>query len=234
MGLWILLPTVSSAIYIGVVAFLLPKFFLQNKYNASTPQDRGIAKYKVGETGRAVTYQTSSLIDQYINQYILVYNGTDKYLKCKLSSRIDYIEYDVVLFNKDDEAFSVLSIQDIVEGAKFTRNVLLPEDTSYVSIVVTRIDDDKISEPIKLNVPTANIFAYAGISLLLSIFTAFAVRIGLVNFLGGVFREDFTNKIDENVLTLLLSIVLAVIGIATVAVILAIRKSSINKKARNR
>ena len=228
------MPIVSSAIYIGVVAFLLPKYFLKNRYEVNAPQDRGLAKYQLGEDGRGITFQPAFPTNQHIKQYVLVSDGAEKSVKCMLAKTVDYIEYDIVLFNKNNEVFNVLSIKDIVEGATYTHSVTLPEETSYISLVITRVDEESFESPVKLTVSTGNILSYSLISLFMTVFTAFAVKLGLVNFLGGVFRESIMNNVGDNNLILLLSIGLALAGIAVVTTVLVIRKSLKNNKARNK
>ena len=233
MGWWILLPIISTILYIWVVAFLLPKLFLRNKYDIKTPKDRGIVKYVFSENGRAVAYQTSSPNDTYIKQYVLSYDGHRKSLKCMLNASLQYIKYDIVLFNKENEIFNVLNVCDFVDGANFTHVVDLPLETSYVSMVIIAVDDKQLDNPVKLSVSRKNVFAYSLITLLLSVFTAFALKIGLVNILGGVFRESIMNDPSGNNLTLWLSVVLSLLGTIIVSVALKTNTSSNNKETRN-
>ena len=107
MGWWILLPITVSLAYIAVVALLLPRFFLQNKYKIKQVQDRGIKKYRHGDNARGIVYEPDLSLRKYIKQYVLADNGAEKSLKCMISPDIEYMEYDVALFNNKRKGFII-------------------------------------------------------------------------------------------------------------------------------
>ena len=126
-----------------------------------------------------------------------------------------------------------MNVCDVVNGAGYTREVTLPDETSYVSIVVSRVNDTSVNKPVKLHVSALKVLAYSLITLILSVFTAFAVKMGIVNSFGGVFRESIMLDKYGHMLTLFLTVGLSLVGILIVTIVLATKNSSNNKKARN-
>lgn len=238
MGWWILLPIVAAAAYIAVVALLLPKFFLQNKYKIKQVQDRGIKKYKSGDSARGIVYEPDLSLRKYIKQYALADDGKEKSLKCMISPDIEYMEYDIALFNNRHKVFKVLNICDIITEKGYTEKVILPDETSYVMIIPSRINNEILDRPVRLNISYPKTIAFGFITLILSVVVAFALKIGLTNALGGVFRESFLRYSSGHVETLIAALVLCVIGIIVVAVMLSFKNMQINKhvakKVRNK
>ncbi len=232
MIFWILLTTFFTVFFICVVAILLPRVFLRNKYKVKNLKDRGIAKYKCGDSGIGMTFQPDPETREYISQYAIAFDGKEKTIKCLLPETTDYIEYDIVLFNNKNKVFDVLNVCDVVSGSGMTREVALPDATSYVSIVVSKVNDISVSKPVKLHVSFLKVLAYSFITLILSVITAFAVKAGIVNSFGGVFREIIMLDQYGHMLTLILTLAMALVGIIIVAIVLATKNSSNNKKAR--
>lgn len=223
MGLWILFSILVTTLYIGVVAFLLPELFLKNKYKVNYPQDRGIARYRLGEKGRGVAYLPNGTVRKYIQQYVIAYDGNEKNLKCMLESPLDYIEYDLVLFNNENKVFNVLNVRDVLNGAEYTRTVELPLETAYVSIVIIRADNERLSNHVKLKISWLGVMASMLISFILSIVTAFAIRLSLVNYFGGVFTQSFLGEVGGHIGTFVLAVVVSIMGIAFATVVMAIK-----------
>ena len=238
MGWWILLPIVAAAAYIAVVALLLPKFFLQNKYKIKQVQDRGIKKYKSGDSARGIVYEPDLSLRKYIKQYALADDGKEKTLKCMISPDIEYMEYDIALFNNRHKVFKVLNICDIITEKGYTEKVTLPDETSYVMIIPSRINNEILDRPVRLNISYPKTIAFGFITLILSVVVAFALKIGLTNAFGGVFRESFLSYSNGHVQTLIAALLLCVIGIIVVAVMLSFKNMQIHKhvakKVRNK
>ena len=225
MDWWILFSIFVTTLYIGVVAYLLPKVFLRNKYKVNYPQDRGIVKYNIGEEGRGIAYEPNRSVRKYIQQYVIAFDGKEKNIKCMLTNPVDYIEYDLVLFNGENKVFNVLNVKDVVEGGEYTRSVTLPKDTAYVSFVIVKVDDVRLDKHVKLHISWWGVIAYAIISLILSVITAFVLKLGLANSFAGVFAQSFMNNLVYNLLTFLLAFVLAIIAITAAAIFLAIKNT---------
>lgn len=231
MEWWMLLPIVATLLYIGVIAFWLPKVFLQNKFKMKSVNDRGIRKYRSGNDAIGVLYEPEVGTRKYIKQYAISFDGEEKLLKCMLADDIDYIEYDVASFNRNGKIINVLDVKDVVEKAGFTRSVILPRETAYVALVISKVDDVELDVPVKLLISKSKMLAYSLITVLLSVVTAFAIKIGIAFSLGGVFRESFMMSMDGHILTLIISLLLSVAGAIFVAIALAMKNSSDNRRA---
>ena len=231
MDWWMLLPISAALLYIGVVAFWLPKVFLQNKFKIKSVNDRGIRKYKSGEDSKGILYEPEAATRKYIKQYALSSDGEEKLLKCMISSEIDYIEYDVATFNRFGKIINVINVKDVVEKAGFTRSVILPKETSYVTLIISKVDDIELDRPVKLLISKSKMLAYSLITILLSVLAAFVIKVGIANSLGGVFRESFMMSIEGHIWTLAISLALSIVGAIVVAIVLSVKNSSDNRKA---
>lgn len=231
MDWWMLLPIVATLFYMAVVAWWLPKVFLQNKFKMKTVNDRGIRKYKGSGDSIGILYEPEVGTRKYIKQYAISFDGDEKLLKCMLADDIDYIEYDIASFNRNGKIINVLNVKDVVEKAGFTRSVILPRETSYVALVISRVDNIELDVPVKLLISKGKMLAYSLITVILSVITAFAIKIGIALSLGGVFRESFMMSIDGHIWTLGFALLLSVIGAIFVAIALAVKNSSDNRRA---
>ena len=231
MEWWMLLPIAATLLYIGVIAFWLPKVFLQNKFKMKTVNDRGIRKYKSDNDSIGILYEPEVGTRKYIKQYAISFDGKEKLLKCMLADDIDYIEYDVASFNRHGKIINVLNVKDVVERAGFTRSVILPKETSHVSLIISKVDDFELDVPVKLLISKGKMIAYALITVLLSVVTAFAIKTGIAFALGGVFRESFMMSAGGHIWTLVFSLLLSVAGAVFVMIALAMKNSSDNRKA---
>ena len=232
MGWWILLPITVSLAYIAVVALLLPRFFLQNKYKIKQVQDRGIKKYRHGDNARGIVYEPDLSLRKYIKQYVLADNGAEKSLKCMISPDIEYMEYDVALFNNKRKVFKVLNVCDIIQENGFTDTVTLPPETSYVTIIPSRVNNERLDRSVRLKISYPKTILFGLVTLALSVAVAFAVKIGLTNAFSGVFRETFMNSFSGNVITLASSLGICAIGICVVAVMLTFKNIHINRRVK--
>ena len=225
------MPIVATQLYILIVAFWLPKVFLRNKYKMKSVNDRGIRKYKRGNDGVGILYEPEAETRKYIKQYALSFDGEEKLLRCMLANDIDYIEYDVASFNSDEKIINVLNVKDVVEKAGFTRTVILPKETAYVAIVISKVDVIELDVPVKLLISKGKMFAYSIITVLLSVLTAFAIKFGIAYSFGGVFRESFMMSPEGHLLTLGIALPLSIGGAIFVAIALAVKNSSNNRRA---
>ena len=231
MEWWMLLPIAATLLYIGVVALWLPTVFLQNKFKMKSVNDRGIRKYKSGGDSIGILYEPEVGTRKYIKQYAISFDGEEKLLKCMLADDIDYIEYDVASFNRNGKIINVLNVKDVVEKAGFTRSVILPRETAYVALVISRVDDMELDVPVKLLISKGKMLLYSLVTVVLSVLTAFAIKIGIALSLGGVFRESFLMSLEGHILTLGFAFLLSLAGAIFVAIALAVKNSSNNRKA---
>ena len=233
MGWWILLPIFATILYVVVVALWLPKFFLQNKFDLKIIGDRGVRKYKCGDGARGIAYEPDIATRKYIKQYVILDNEGEKTLKCMIAENIYYIAYDIVIFDVNNEILKVLNISDVIEGAGYTQTVVLPKQTSYVTVVISTVNEDEIKMSVRPKITPKKVIQYSLITMCMSVVTAFAIRFGISYSLGGVFRESFMKDGVGCALMILLSIVLTVVAIGVVSLVL-VAKNLFNNKERKR
>ena len=230
MNWWIVLPIAVAFIYIIAVAWILPRIFLQNKYKIKTVRDRGIKKYKTAQDEHGIVYEPDLQTRKHVSQYVLTDDGKQKHLKCKISDSISYIEYDVALFDRHHKVFKVLNVCELVEDTGFTKSVELPEETSYVTIILNRVNNKRMGRPVRARVSVSKAIIFMLISLALSFITAFVLKQGLANSIGGVFRESFMNYAAGHVVTAIATVVLWLIATVTVTSILVAKNFCIKKR----
>lgn len=234
MDLWIILPIAVAFIYIIMVAWFFPKILLQNRYKIKTVRDRGIKKYKTASDERGIVYEPDLGTRKYIKQYVLTDDGKQKLLKCKIADDISYIDYDVALFDGRHKVFKVLNVCDMIDEKGYTQVVVLPEETSYITIILGRVNNLQIHRPIRARVSALKAISFALIAFAMSIGSAFAIKLGLANCFGGVFRESFMKYSAGHSVTLVTSLVLCLAAVVAVACILVVRNFRINKKVRRK
>jgi hypothetical protein len=232
MNWWIVLPIAVAFIYIFAVAWILPKIFLQNKYKIKTVRDRGIKKYRTANDERGIVYEPDLGTRKYVSQYVLTDDGKEKCLKCKISDKISYIEYDVALFDRNHKVFKVLNVCELIDDIGFTKSVELPQETSYVTIILNKVNNEQMRRPVRAGVSVSKAIIYMLTSLALSFVTAFTFKQGLANSIGGVFRESFMNYAGGHVVTAIATVVLWFIAAVTVSSILVAKNFCINKKVK--
>ena len=230
MNWWILLPIAVAFLYVFVVALILPRIFLQNKYKIIVVRDRGIKKYRTQQDDRGIVYEPDLDTRKYVSQYVLTDNGKEKLLKCKISEKITYLEYDVALFDGNHNVFKVLNVCELIEDVGFTKSVILPQETSYVTIILNKVDNVDMTPPIRAKVSVVKAGIFLILSLILSLITAFTLKMGLANSIGGVFRESFMRYLDGHLHTIIATVILWLIAVIAVTIILIAKNFHINKK----
>jgi hypothetical protein len=234
MDLWIILPIAVAFIYIFMVAYFFPKLLLQNRYKIKTVRDRGIKKYKTASDGRGIVYEPDLQTRKYVKQYVLTDDGKQKLLKCKIDGDISYIEYDIALFDGRHKVFKVLNVCDMIEDKGYTQPVVLPEETSYITLILSRVNNLKIDRPIRARVSAIKAIEFILIAFVMSVGCAFAIKLGLANCFGGVFRESFMKYHDGHMVTLITSLILCFVAVVVVSFIVVVRNFRINKKVRRK
>lgn len=207
---------VSMILFIVALTMLLPRLLLRVKYNVDEPQDRGLKRCIVGNK-RCVVFRSEERNRPYIKQFLLTCdeNG-EKLLKCKCAKGIHYLDYDVVTFDRYDKVIEVINVKEDVCQLGVTRNVVLPRECSYVSIIIRGANETEFVTAPMTAIPKKSIFGYSVCVFLLSMLESFIIKISCAYTFGGVFRESFASSADSILLNLLISITLCLIGGATV------------------
>ena len=203
---------------------------MHNKYKIKTVKDRGIKKYKTAKDERGIVYEPDLETRKYIYQYVLTDDGKEKRLKCKIADSISYLEYDIALFDRNHKVFKVLNVCELIEEAGFTKSVELPQETSYITIILNRVDNEMMERPIRAKISVSKAIMFALLSLALSLVTAFSFKQGIAYSIGGVFRESFMNDADGRTVTVIATVILWFVAVLTVSIVLTVKNFCINKK----
>lgn len=224
LTLGIIILIASVAVYITIVNFILPRLILKVSYEVKEPNDRGV-KRCIFNGKRCVVYKTGNENKPFIKQYAIVQEDGYKSLKCKVAPELEYIDYDIVLFNRYNEVFKVINVKEEICGVDYTRATTLPNETSYISIVVRKANKlDLKRKPIARVVPSS-LLAFACVTALISIVEAFVIKISCAYCFGGVFRESFISSNSGLLISIALAVAIGALGLFAVV-------TSVRRKAR--
>ena len=210
MVIWSILLVLTIIVSIAFASVVLPRMFLKTRYTITRSGDRGIKKV-IEKNGQSILFEPVLKWRKYIPQYVLAERNGEKQLKCKVASDIQYISYDIILFNNRDEIFDVLTIKERVEG-EFTKTVDLPEITSYVAINVNEVDATDFSAPMTAKVPTGKLIKFLLWSAVCIFLEIMCVKVCCANIFGGVFKESFVLDIESAAVTIAIAALLIFIN----------------------
>ena len=176
----------SMILYVFVTACLLPKIFIRPHYKSDNVCDRGVKKY-LFEEGRAIVYEPSQDIRQYVNQYILSdYNGK-RCLQCKFDESIKKITYRVLTFSADDKSLGAFEVTENGVKDQMIPNVNLPYDTAYVSIEVKSVNGKKVFFESEIRYSIFKIVAFVLLTTIITLVETWIAK----SFLSLIFRLFF-------------------------------------------
>lgn len=141
MGLMLL---VAMILYILSISRLIPNYTLRPHY-VGRMGDRGLRRFRT-EAGHGVVYAPGSRCAPGITQYVLLHGKEDglKTITCKTNGKVDKIRYDIAVFDGDGRLIDVLEVTDTLSGKRYTKAVVLPQDTSYVSVILRQADGKQV------------------------------------------------------------------------------------------
>ncbi len=225
---WVLLLILTIATAVFISAFLLPQIYLKNRYSLTASGDRGIKKI-FEKNGMSMVFEPILKWRKYVNQYVLAERSGKKQLLCKINPEIAYLSYDIALFNSRGELFNVITIKEKIKKAGYTEIVTLPNETSYVSVIVNEVDatDFTASTPLTTQIPKKNGMRFILWSSLCIFMETFCVKVCCANIFGGVFKEMFMLNWESTGITLL--IVLAFVAVNYIVSMLAIKTRASKK-----
>ena len=207
---------VSVIIYIALMTMVLPKGILKVVYKVNEPTDRG-SKKCLFEGKNCIVYNSSKENRQYIKQYILLQEEGYKSLKCKLAPLVDYLDYDVVLFDRYNKVFGVINVKEDILGFELTRSTRLPDETAYVRIVIRKVNKLTLTKKPLVKIKGGSIFGFGLVATLMTAIEAFIVRACCSYSFGGLFRESFISSTQGILFIGILAVVTGIIGAVAVA-----------------
>ena len=224
MFIWYVLLILTIFASLGVAVVLLPTMFLKTRHILTAPTDRGLKKI-VEKNGQSMVFEPALKWRKYIRQYVLAERQGKKELMCKLASDVSYIYYDIVIFNNRNEVCEVLRVKDLIERSGYTKIVELPQETSYVSLVVNEVDGVTFPDSTVKKVKAGKIAKFLAACSLVVFMEILFVKVCFANIFGGIFRESFVLNGRSFLVTLLIAATLIVVNLTASAIALKIRNS---------
>ena len=205
---WILLLVGSVACFFILEMLVFPKCFLESEYSIGKTSDRGIRKYKTATDGMYFLYEPNWFVRQFIKQYVIAVTDEGKTLTCKIEEGIDYLRYDVVLFDASDRVFKILNVQQLIEDRLYTEEVELPPETAYVTLALNQVNRQIVPKVARARVSPRRLMFYGLATCATAVVTAFCMNLSFAHLFGKVFRESYAASVAENI---------AVLGVALAA-----------------
>ena len=228
MFIWVMFLIFTVVAYIGIASIILPRYYLKTRYTVEKSNDRGIKKV-LEFTGQSMVFEPEIRWRKYVKQYVLSERDGEKKLTCKISENITYLEMDVVLFNNQDKVFSVLKVKDLVDKSGYTKTVDLPDQTSYVSIVVCKVDGEEFDDHLTAKVKGGKLFRFLLACSFLMVMEIMCLKVCCANLFGGVFKESFVLNWESTKVTLIMAVVAIVVNVIVTAIAIKVREVNYRK-----
>jgi hypothetical protein len=231
MVIWValLIVVLFSAVYLSATA--LPRVFLSLRYMVDESNDRCI-KRVYEKNGESMVFEPEEKWRRYIRQYVLAERNNKKELMCKVDKNLSYIDFDIAVFNNQDELECVIKVKDYVDKSGYTKVVELPEETSYVSINVLRVENQAFEDKLSAKVTGKKLAKFLAISMMMIIMESLLVKICFANIYGGVFRERFVINLDSLLVTLAVALGFAIINAVTAIIAVKSRERKFAVKVK--
>lgn len=224
MTIGLIAMTVSVILFMTLMTFVLPRWILKITYKVGGATDRGV-KRCLFKGKRCMVYDSSKENKPIIKQYLLLEEDGYKSLKCKVTPNVKYLDYDVVLYNRYNKPFKVINVKEDIVGMEMTRAARLDDETSYVKIIIKRVNRTDMRKKPVMRIGGGRIFLFSVLAMVLTAVEAFAIRVCYSYSFGKVYRESFVSS-TEGLLTIgAVALVMGLLG----ALLVVIRAS---KRAR--
>ena len=210
----------SLSLYVALVSKILPLLLLKAQYQVKDMGDRGLKKYTF-EGGRAITFKPFGEVGKYIKQYILSENDGDKYIKCRFDERILSIKYDVVALDSCDREISTIQVSVPKVSSGEAAAVILPENTSYVCLVVKEVNRFVVPDGPKMRYPLWRVITFASVTAVLTVIEYLTIRSSVFSVMETVLPFLKSAPTGLPLVQILLS---AVLGVALAGIILFLRR----------
>lgn len=216
MASWIAIIVVTIIAIVFIIVFPLAKIFLKSKYAISSSSDRGIKKFKDAKNGVGILFVPALTIRKYMSQYILYEKGAHSYFYGKIADDIDYIDFDIVAFDDENKIIKVLQVKELIEKKGNTSLVNLPEGTSYITIVLNQVNNEKLEKTQTSVLDWKRVIPFFSISTLLMVGECFIIKYCLSQMMAGIYRELFNNSATSIVITIAIGIGLGLLSSAAI------------------
>ena len=228
MVLWILLLAVSISLFVFVEVFVLPKMLFQHNYAVRKIKDRGIKTEQRGDE-EIIVYEPDLLMRKHVHQYMLIKRQKGKFLMCKIDEGLAYLEYEVVVYGKNNRILTILNVKDRIKRAGFTEELELPQETAFVSVLVSEVDRKRFVNNLFAPIKSGKVVLYSVLSFFAIITLAFVVRISIAFILGGIFRESVLLSSEGNIITALVALGLGILNLIVASLCIKKRNKEIKR-----
>ncbi|MBQ7352484.1 MAG: hypothetical protein IJW54_00610 [Clostridia bacterium] len=212
----IIMLIVSIALFLFLMVMVLPKMILKVQYSVGEIEDRGLKKY-IYKGKNCILYECGGSVSDHIKQYLIIDEGKNKLLRCKLAHSMKYLNYDIVVFDKYNRIRKIINVKELIASPDFARRVELPKYTSHIKLVLRQVDSMAMKKRKLAFVPGKRVFLYGLSAFLTTALAGFMVKVSCAYTFGGVFRESFIRTKDAIALDLLIAIVIGIISLIIVA-----------------
>ena len=190
MTVGIIVLIASVILFVTLMTLVLPKHILKVIYKVSETNDRGVRRC-LFKGKNCIVYDSGKENKPIIKQYLLLQEDGYKTLKCKVTPNVEYLDYDIVLFNRYNEVFKVINVKEEIIGMSMTRSTMLPDETSYIRIIVRKVNRTNMKRKPAVKLSKKSVFVYSLVSILFTAVEAFVVRACYSYCFGDVYRESF-------------------------------------------
>ncbi len=224
MVVWIVALIAIAAAFVTLSGFVLPRLLFYTKYDVNGSSDRGIKKVDYDEG--SVVFEPSPEVKKFISGYALSVRDGKRVLVCKLAQKLAYIDYDVIVFDKDDKVLRVFNIKENVTDGEYTRVVELPDVTEYVSLMINEADGQTFKHKVVKNVSAGRVCAFIACTAALIAAAVFGIKICCAYLFAGLFRESFIVLGKSNTVTAIIAAIAVVIDIIFTVIAFAVRRAT--------
>ncbi|MBO5262112.1 MAG: hypothetical protein J6B45_03600 [Clostridia bacterium] len=213
----LIIMVVSVILYVSLMTLVFPKHILKVGYKVSGACDRGVRKC-LYRGKHCMVYDSSKENKPIIKQYLLLQEDGFKTLKCKVTPNVEYLDYDVALFNRYNKVFKVINVKEDIVGVELTRSVRLPDETAYVRIIIRRVNRTDMKKKPIVKITGGSIFAFSLVSVLFTAVEALVVRACCSYSFGEVFRESFIASEKGLIAVGVLALAMGLLGAISVVI----------------
>lgn len=177
----IVLCLISIAAYAFLVGSILP-LMLRFRCRAT---DRGLNKYTY-PGGRGILYEPHPMHRGHVSSYMLFVCDGVKYVRCKVTDKVDRMSYTVVAFDRHNNVTGVIRTEDKIGPSGCTRRVALPKETSYITLMLDSVNGQKQENPTHLTFDKKRAIVFAVSVIALTVAEALVIRavvLDCVNFI---------------------------------------------------
>ena len=217
MTFGLIILTVSVILFVTLMTLVLPKCMLKVSYKIGGASDRGV-KRCLFKGKHCMVYDSSKENKPIIKQYILLQEDGYKTLKCKVTPNVEYMDYDVVLYNRYNKVFKVVNVKEDIVGMEMTRATRLDDETAYVRIVIRRVNRTDMKKKPIVRITGGSIFLFSLVAIMLTAVEIFVVRACCSYSFGDVYRESFIASTEGLITIGVLAFAMGVLGALSVII----------------